>query len=47
MVFNGSRPISGRNATICIAAPRNATINDAPISASQKLPVVEMMTTPT
>ena len=47
MVLSGSRPISGRNVTICSAAPINATINVAMISASQKLPVATMTMTPT
>ena len=46
IVLSGSRPISGRNVTICIAAPRMATISAEPISASQKLPVAAMTMTP-
>ena len=47
MVLSGSRPISGRNVTICNAAPRMATISAAPTRPSQKLPVAATMTTPT
>ena len=47
MVLSGSRPISGRSVTICMAAPRMATISAESTSAIQKLPVGEMTTTPT
>ena len=47
IVVSGSRPISGRSVTICIAAPSIATSSVARISASQKLPVVASTTTPT
>ncbi len=46
MVVSGSRPRSGRNVVICKAAPMSATISAASTSASQKLPVVAMTTTP-
>jgi hypothetical protein len=46
IVFSGSRPSSGRSVTICMAAPRIATIRLASTSANQKLPVLASTSTP-
>ena len=47
MVLSGSRPISGRSVTICMAAPRMAMMSAEATIDSQKLPVAVTMMTPT
>ena len=47
IVVSGSRPISGRNVTTYISAPKMPISTVAETSASQKFPVSPMVTTPT